>query len=320
MEALGSVAESAAFIVAHAVDVSIDSAAVARAKRSLRSHVAARPAWSSHALTPKTRDESTLQWIFVVDTLNFSFWTARGAVPFSCEGHTGYWSLCAAVNRALREGVRLTDAEVMAEMTLAQMQAVFRPDAGAGPVPLLEERLAALREAGRVLREHYGGRVALLVAQAGGSAQQMLQLVTSRMSSYRDWCEHRGRRVWFLKRAQILVADIWAAFGGADYGRFDDINSVTMFADYRVPQLLCALGVLRYSPRLREALLAEEAIGAEWECEIRGASIHAVELLRDDAAGCNAIEIDFYLWDEAKARGAQLDQWPIHKKRTIYYY
>jgi hypothetical protein len=215
--------------------------------------------------------------------------------------------------------VRLTDASVMADMTLVQLGVVFRPDEGAGPVPLLEERLVALREAGRVLREHYGGRVALMVAQAGGSAQQLLKLVTRGISSYRDWCDHRGRRVWFLKRAQILVADIWAAFGGVDYGRFDDINSVTMFADYRVPQLLCALGVLRYSLRLREALLAEEAIGAEWECEIRGASIHAVELLRDDAAGCNAIEIDFYLWDEAKARGAQLDQWPIHKKRTIFY-
>ncbi len=92
-----------------------------------------------------------------------------------------------------------------------------------------------------------------------------------------------------------------------------------MFADSRVPQLLCGLGVLRYSPRLAAALAAEEAVSDDWECEIRGASIHAVELLRDNAAGCNAIEIDFCLWDEAKALGSRLDQWPIHKKRTIFY-
>ncbi len=39
------------------------------------------------------------------------------------------------------------------------------------------------------------------------------------------------------KRAQILVADLWAAFRGRSYGAFVDIDSITMFADYRVPQV-----------------------------------------------------------------------------------
>ena len=39
--------------------------------------------------------------------------------------------------------------------------------------------------------------------------------------------------VSFYKRAQILVADIWACFEGKDLGAFDDIDSITMFADYR---------------------------------------------------------------------------------------
>lgn len=40
--------------------------------------------------------------------------------------------------------------------------------------------------------------------------------------------------VKFLKRAQILVADIWACFEGKDIGYFNDIDeAITMFADYR---------------------------------------------------------------------------------------
>ena len=38
------------------------------------------------------------------------------------------------------------------------------------------------------------------------------------------------RQVHFLKRAQILVADLWACFQETSYGAFDDINRITMFA------------------------------------------------------------------------------------------
>ena len=39
--------------------------------------------------------------------------------------------------------------------------------------------------------------------------------------------------VAIYKRVQILVADIWACFEGKGYGAFSDIESITMFADYR---------------------------------------------------------------------------------------
>ena len=39
--------------------------------------------------------------------------------------------------------------------------------------------------------------------------------------------------VFFLKRAQIFVASVWSAFNGTGYGAFDDIHTLSMFADYR---------------------------------------------------------------------------------------
>ena len=36
-----------------------------------------------------------------------------------------------------------------------------------------------------------------------------------------------------LKRAEILVADLWACFEGQGLGAFTDIDTITMFADYR---------------------------------------------------------------------------------------
>jgi hypothetical protein len=47
---------------------------------------------------------------------------------------------------------------------------------------------------------------------------------------FRDEARFENKTVRFLKRAQIFVADLWAAFDGESYGRFDDINKITMFA------------------------------------------------------------------------------------------
>lgn len=56
------------------------------------------------------------------------------------------------------------------------------------------------------------------------------------------------------KRAQILIADIWACFEGQGYGEFHDIDTITMFADYRIPQALLFFGALEYSEKLKEYL------------------------------------------------------------------
>lgn len=39
--------------------------------------------------------------------------------------------------------------------------------------------------------------------------------------------------VSFYKRAQILIGDLWSCFEGEGYGSFYDIDSLSMFADYR---------------------------------------------------------------------------------------
>lgn len=49
---------------------------------------------------------------------------------------------------------------------------------------------------------------------------------------------HTAQHMYFFavalyKRAQILIGDIWACFHGEGLGHFTDIDTITMFADYR---------------------------------------------------------------------------------------
>jgi Potential Queuosine, Q, salvage protein family len=185
-----------------------------------------------------------------------------------------------------------------------------------------------------------------VLEQADHSAARLVNILVQRFPTiFRDEANFDGKAVRFYKRAQILVADLWAAFEGESYGRFDDIDCITMFAgqsrrsnnddlvtdlgvDYRIPQMLHSLGCLMYSPPLEHHIkqLKEIENGHNWEIQLRGCSIWCVELIRrlilsqHPEAKVNAILIDFYLYDTIKEREAQgIEAMPHHRTRCIWY-
>ena len=115
----------------------------------------------------------------------------------------------------------------------------------------------------------------------------MVNLLAERFPCFRDEGTFERKKVRFLKRAQIFVADLWAAFETEGYGEFKDIEKITMFAgmstrfetlsdanpaDYRVPQMLHTMGVISYCPPLEARMRRHELIppGHTWELQIRG--------------------------------------------------
>lgn len=50
------------------------------------------------------------------------------------------------------------------------------------------------------------------------------------------------------------MADFWGIMEARGEGNIPNLDYLTMFADYRVPQALVYLGALRYSDALMEAL------------------------------------------------------------------
>ena len=194
--------------------------------------------------------------------------------------------------------------------------------------------------------QNFDSSVLNLIEQGNQSAVALVNLLAEHFPSFNDECKFEGRNVRFLKRAQIFVADLWAAFEGDSYGTFHDIEKITMFAglfmcigsflqlsyaatDYRVPQMLHALDCLVYSPPLEAHIRKNQALDDHitWEIELRGCSIWCVEQLRreivrkhPDAENVNAILIDFFLYDAVKELEATGDEpIPHHRKRTIFY-
>ena len=107
------VLKSAEYVYDNAVDVSISSqhtkAAAETIWKVMQDRNYSTLTWSEHELHPKTKDESTVNFIFTMNLLNFCFWSElsdeeRFTVEYKGHKWTGYWSLVAALQRALEEG------------------------------------------------------------------------------------------------------------------------------------------------------------------------------------------------------------------------
>lgn len=107
-------------------------------------------------------------------------------------------------------------------------------------------------QVGTRLLSDFDGDISNLIRKANKSASKLVNLVTMHFPGFRDHAIYGGHQVFFYKRAQIFVGDIWGAYHGKGLGEFNDINKLTMFADYRVPTVLKQLGLMSYSESLEE--------------------------------------------------------------------
>ncbi|KAL2092588.1 hypothetical protein ACEWY4_012386 [Coilia grayii] len=330
--------EAGRFVSQRSRDVSVCAEGVRRVAEMLyhlrHSEVLSARGWSlMNTLAPPPGGDAALNWLLVVDTMNFSFWpdNPEKQCEVICRGktYTGYMALCAAITRALDEGIPITDPVYFSKISLEDLGRVLRSDSEV-PMPMLSERHKALTEVGQALLQH-STSFRCFLEPCGNSAFKMVQRVVELLPSYRDEAVFEGRRVALYKRAQILVAEVCCVLEAGGEGSISDMDLLTMFADYRVPQALVHLGVLKYSDELMNTLKKGELLssGDRREVEIRGCSIDAVEqikeqllqLVAEDGEVChiNSALIDFYLWPYAKEHHKEMAHIPIHHTRCIYY-
>jgi hypothetical protein len=285
------------------------------------------PPWDKHYHWHDDRGRA-VNVTLLLDALNFCFWADPGeprwTIAYRGERLDGYWALAAAIKRAIEiNECPLWDADFLQNIDDDDVEAIFHPRrASAGRIPMFKTRVANIREVGRVLCDKYDGWFGAAIEAAGGSAPALVRRVVEDFPSFDDTATYGGREVRLYKRAQILVSDLYGALDGRGWGKLRDLDRLTAFADYKVPQILRAEGILAYAPDLAARIAAREPIPAESpeEVEIRAATVWGVELLRralaERGVTARAFEIDWTLWTLAQDRAGME---PYHRTRTVFY-
>ncbi|MDY6838027.1 MAG: queuosine salvage family protein [Thermodesulfobacteriota bacterium] len=301
----------------------IDKEALARFCQNLVNEAITIPSWNRRYHFSGNKDD-TVSYLLVLDSLNFCFWPSSGKakwnIDYGQKQLSGYYALAASLKKTFKSGIPVGKADYLRALTLDELRRIL---GGQGELQLMERRLQILHELGQVLISDFRGKASQLVVCAGQSAIRLARLLAEKLTSFQDVSKHEGEKVFFYKRAQIFAADLHGAFDGKDEGAFQDMDQLTAFADYKLPQVLRHAGILRYSGALVEKVDQEVLLepGSPEEVEIRANTIWAVELIRLELEGMGkslrAFEIDWLLWNLGQGSVCRIK--PYHKTVTIFY-
>jgi len=265
-------------------------------------------------------DETMLAFTLLLDAINFG----SGWFPMLAkrDGMSGYRTVATACKEAFeRDGaptaavLRTTSTEEMARL-LAQDTA--HPEVAA----LMALFAQAWRDFGAWLETEHDGCYATAVESAQGSAARLVSALAE-MRLYQDVARYEELDVPLYKRAQITAADLHRAFPDRAWGRFEDLDRLTLFADNLVPHVLRCRGVLDYAPALLARIEDGEllAVGATEEVEIRAVAVEAVERLVAALAKrgrpTTAHALDGLLWNAGQ--DPVIKAHPRHRTRCSFY-
>lgn len=265
----------------------------------------------------------SVQLIFLEDTVNFCFWAELRKQKWQVEwpegniSSGGWYSLGKCFQRAITQGVPILDASYLMNLTIEQVQSLFKGVKGT-KIPLFEKRLENLQEAGRVLNKKYSGRYINALRKTNFDAVKIVKLLINDFPSFRDIAVWNKNKIYFLKRAQICAQDF--SYLSKKYKEIGikNIHLLSGFADYKIPQMFRRYEVISYSKKLEEKVDNYVLIpmGSREEIEIRSTSVWCIELIRQRLKKYMAADIDNALWLISQN---QRNVKPYHRTYTIFY-
>jgi hypothetical protein len=283
---------SCAEVAARAKHVHINEAAIGEYARTLPS--VPNP---SQPVPPPDRERQATFWL-TLDAINFG----SGWFPTLNKrpGHSGYHTIAAG----LTDHGRFTAAELRT-ITPAEIADVLGQD----PTHELMALFArSLNDLGTRVGPHP------FTAIIPDSAADLVTNLST-WECFADTSTYDELQIPFLKRAQIAAADLHRA----GVAHFEDLSSLTMFADNLVPHVLRLDRILRFDPDLTTRIDRQQLIehGSPEEVEIRACALHAVELIVAARPGACAAEIDQVLWNRGSEPRYKAS--PRHRSRCTAY-
>jgi hypothetical protein len=249
--------------------------------------------------------------LFIFNSINYCFWAKNGetkwAIEIGEENLTGSLALQRCIEEEMRRNPGFANADNLANLKEEDFEKITK---GNVKIPLFNERLECLRELGQ-------GSYETVIDEADGDAIKLVDILVTRFSKFNDVSVFEGKGIGFYKRAQLL------AMGISGVVPLYNLDKLTAFADYRIPQFLRRLGIIQYIPELANRIDNYELIekGSGEEIEIRASTVWVVEKIRQNLSkkfkNITAAQVDMMLW--TKSHEKVENEKPYHRTLTTAY-
>lgn len=259
--------------------------------------------WRSEQFIQNDSIKDITQFFFVGNAINFRFWYDNYKHVFEYIGYKGSTAMWVII----RNNSLLMDAAYLSKINVSEVDGLCN-------MPNPDKRQMALREAGSVLVEKYGGEILNLCEKCEWDAIKIVEEIAINFPMWED----RYEGVAFRKRAILFVAMLHGRL--LPISKLKNVDKLHCLADYQVPKILHHLGILKYSNELEEMIFNHRWINyqSNFETCIRKRTIEAVDLickhLKNRGIDACPLQLDYYLWKIAH----DIED-PFHLTDTVAY-
>lgn len=259
----------------------------------------------------------TFNFLLLFCTLNFTLWNKKGdwSIDDNGERVTRTKALYKVIYKLIEENSSENIVTILDNLSFARFKKILN---GGKNFKFLKERHQYLQDLKVLLKNKYKSDPHKVIIEADFDAIKLLEIIVSEFPNFNDHAKYKKQEVFFLKRAQLLTSLI-----DLNITKLKNIDKLSAFADYRLPQLLRSFEILNYDYKLEKKVDLRQQIKKDSieELEIRANTIYAIELIKQKlkkrGVSISSVEIDNYLWN--LSQGSLVLNQPHHLTETTFY-
>lgn len=245
----------------------------------------------------KLNDKEWILLAFIIESMNFCFWQKpKWKIEYHGDIVSGSNALFYSVIREVENNSKFLNVEYLYNLTKEDFEKIF--EAVEGNVPLIDERYSNFKE---VVNFVYNNNNFYNDLYNIKSDVELLNYITSNLTSFDDKSMYKGKIIHFNKRATLLANDLFY-MSETIRKNLGNVNNLSGCADYGIPRTFRDYRVLKYSKELKELIDNEKEIlhDSEMEIEIRANMLYVIELIKEELKNnnilINSVELDNLIW------------------------
>ncbi len=256
--------------------------------------------------------EQIVNFLLVYEAIDFSFW---GSPKWSVETPEGILDGSIALLYVLLKCVKENKTTDFSKMSKEAFSTLLK---GNIEIPLLKERWEIIKTVSQIVNQKMHGNFYDYIKHITKD-DELFSLLIEFFPNFRDERIYKGETVYIYKLAQLLTSDI-LHIREVKEGISVSCQNLVGCADYKIPQVLRAMGVLIYGEELANRVDNHIEIEEDsaYEVEIRASMLMVICKIERLLMGkYNCIDINDYLY--LQKNNQDLNFKPYHLTRCTNY-
>ena len=238
--------------------------------------------------------ETLVNFLLVFESIDYSFW---GQPKWTIETEDGLKDGSDALLYDMLKYAKKLGNATFNDVSFNEFRNILK---GNIEIPFLEERYKTISEINEIVNKKMSGNFYKYIKNIT-SDTELFNLIINNFESFKDERIYDGKVIYFYKLAQLLTSDILHLREEIEKITVDYSNLIGC-ADYKIPQVLRALGITEYDKDLSYMVdnKKEIEISSKYEVEIRASQIFVLGYIKNRLNSFKSVDINDFLFNYSK--------------------